>query len=157
VKFDASTLPAGTKTANLVVFLHHQFVLQPEEAAQGGHPHAWKVFKNVDVTKGQTTFALDMCQMGTAMWSEENCGFNIVAMLDTTGSHNPDTMGIDALAPEKGVLTKMIPIEISCHTQSKCIKFDLDCADGTACTSYTPPTTCACAADKCPSQDKICK
>jgi hypothetical protein len=156
VKFDPAHF-AGKPAPVLRVFMHHQYVLQASEGKQGGHPHAWDSFSNVDVAKGEARFKLDMCELGTAMWSEENCGFNIVVMLDENGDNDPNKGGLPALMPQKGELVAMVPLDISCHKPSPCLEIEAKCADGEACTTYTPITKCACAADKCPSQDSICK
>ena len=155
VRFDPAHF-AGKPKPTLRVFLHHQMLVKDTEAKQGGHPHAWTSVTDVDLVKGEAKFTLDMCDLGTAMYSEENCGFNAVVMLDEDGSNNPDTQGAIALVPQKGELVAMLPLEISCHAPSPCLELDAKCAAGEACTTYTPPTSCACKPAKCPSDDKIC-
>ncbi len=156
VKFDPSKVKAGTK-ARLRVFLHHQVLARADEAKQGGHPHAWKDYA-LDMEKGEARFSLDLCEFNVAMYSEENCGFNIVTMIDDDGGNDPDELGITALIPRTGKLTKMVPVEVSCHKPSQCLEITADCADGEACTTFEGLTKCAtCAADSCPSDDKLCK
>jgi hypothetical protein len=132
-------------------------VLQTSEAKQGGHPHAWASFPDVDTVKGEARFSIDLCELGPAMWSEENCGFNLVVMIDQNGSNDPDADGITALVPDKGELVKMVPLDISCRKPSTCLQITADCTDGDTCTTYTPPKTCACAADSCKSPSAFCK
>lgn len=155
VKFDPAHF-AGKKNPVLRVFLHHQYLLLDREAKQGGHPHAYTTV-DVDATKGEARFTLDLCLFGTAMWSEENCGFNLVAMLDEDGSNDADKVGSSAFLPQKGELVGMLPLEISCHKPSQCVTIDAKCADGESCTTFTGIKKCACAATSCPSDDAICK
>jgi hypothetical protein len=155
VKFDPAHF-AGKPAPKLVVFMHHQITVTAKEATLGGHPHAYKSFDVKDVSKGEATFALDMCELGTAMYSEENCGFNIVVMLDEDGKNDPDTNGELAMIPRKGELVKMMPIDVSCHTPSPCMTITADCLDGDTCTTYTPLTACKCGAQSCTSDNTIC-
>ncbi len=152
VRFDGSKVGAGAK---LRVFLHHQVTLSGKESTFGGHPHAFDSFP-LDLAKGEARFTIDLCLFGTAMWSEENCGFNVVVMIDDDGLNDPDR-GSSALVPRKGKLVKMAPLDISCHEPSPCLELFADCTDGEACTTFTPPTKCTCAADACPSEDALCK
>lgn len=155
VKFDPKRY-AGKKAPTLVLYLHHQIVVSPREAAQGGHPHAYKKVEVKDVTKGEAPFSLDLCEFGTAMYSEENCGFNLVAMLDEDGGNDPDN-GATSMIPRKGQLVKMTPLDISCHKPSPCLTIQADCVDGDACTTFSPLKACKCSAQqKCPSDDKVC-
>ena len=155
VKFDPAHF-AGKPAPKLVVFMHHQFTVTDKESTLGGHPHAYKTFDVKDVTKGEATFALDMCELGTAMYSEENCGFNLVVMLDEDGKNDPDTQGSTAMIARKGQLVKMTPIDVSCHNPSPCMTIQADCLDGDTCTTYTALKECKCAAQKCTSDDTIC-
>lgn len=154
---DPNHYAPGAKV-NLGIFLYHQWVMDSSEATNGGHPHAYKYVKNVDVTTGQVPFVLDMCELGVAMYSEENCGFNLVVMFDENGDNNPDVSGQAALVPTKGELVKMTPVDVSCHGDSQCLGITADCVDGKACTTYTPiaMSACKCAANACPSQSVIC-
>ena len=67
-----------------------QFVLFKNEKLSGGHPHAFAYLKDVDVSAGAAPFSIDLCELGVAMWSEENCGVNLVAILDETGDNDPN-------------------------------------------------------------------
>jgi hypothetical protein len=156
VKFDPARY-AGKPTPALRVFMHHQFVLRSDENKTGGHPHAFTTSDKIDMVKGEAHFSIDLCELGTAMYSEENCGFNIIALLDENGNNDPDTGGVMAFVPDKGELLKMVPVDVSCRGASQCLSIVADCADGDVCTTYTPPTECKCAATTCPSDDKICK
>ncbi len=156
VTFDPTHFADG-QSVNLGLFLFHQWTMDPSEAAIGGHPHAYKYVKNVDVTSGQLQFDIDLCELGIAMYSEENCGFNLVVMLDENGDNNPNN-GEGALTPTKGELVKLTPLAVSCHGDSQCLSVTADCTGGTACTTYTPITmsSCVCAANACPSESVIC-
>jgi hypothetical protein len=155
VKFDRSKLAPDAK-AYLRVYLHHEMVLRADEARQGGHPHAYDSFP-IDPTKDEVAFAIDLCSFGTAMWSEENCGFHLVTIIDDDGKNDPEAQGSLAMMPRTGKLVKLTPLEISCHKPATCLQIVADCTDGEACTTYTPPTKCACAPNSCPSDDAYCK
>jgi len=154
VTFDPSHYAAGAKVS-LSIALNHQFVLFKNEKLSGGHPHAFGYLKDVDVSKGAIPFSIDLCDLGVAMWSEENCGFNLVAILDETGDNDPN--GSASRTPAKGELAGMIPLDISCHAPSPCVEIKAQCADGYSCVTYEPPTTCACKTNGCPSDDQICQ
>jgi hypothetical protein len=155
-RFDPSVVPEGA-TANLALFLHHRIVVRSAETKIGGHPHAYKYLKNVDTSAGAVPFSIDLCQLGTAMWSEENCGFNLVVMLDLNGTNNP-AKGMSSMTPEAGEVVAIVPLDISCHTKSPCLDVELKCKDGEACTTFVPTemSACKCAASTCPSDDKLC-
>jgi len=157
VSFDPSHFSPGQKV-NLAIWLYHQIVMSPDEAANGGHPHAFKYVKDVDVTAGQLQFDIDLCELGTAMYSEEDCGFNLVVMLDENGNNDPDANGAAAMKATVGELVKMTPLNISCHTDSQCLSIVADCTEGSVCTTETPLeiSQCKCAADSCPSDSIIC-
>jgi hypothetical protein len=155
VTFDPPSL-AGKTNVTLRVFMNHQFIVKADEAQEGGHPHAWVSVPNVDVTKGSVDFAIDLCEFGTAMYSEEDCGFNIVTLFDTDGSHDPDKYGIPALIPKVGDLVKMTPVNVSCHQPSQCLAVTADCTAGSTCVTYTGLTSCKCTTPSCPSDSVIC-
>ena len=157
LSFDPTHFSAS-ENVNLAMFLDHQWTMAAGEATTGGHPHAYKYVKSVDVTTGQLTFDIDLCELGVAMYSEENCGFNLIVMLDETGKNNPDLYGQAALMPAAGELVKMTQLDVSCHGDSQCLSVTADCTMGTACTTYAPITmaSCTCAASSCPSQSIIC-
>jgi len=154
VTFDPSHFAAGAKVS-LSIALNHQFILFKNEKLSGGHPHAFAYLKDVDVSNGAVPFSIDLCELGVAMWSEENCGFNLVAILDETGDNDPN--GAGSRTPAKGELAGMIPLDISCHASSPCVEIKAACADGYSCVTYEPPATCACKTNGCPSDDQICQ
>jgi hypothetical protein len=155
VKFDPAQY--NGKKPSLRVFLHHQWAMLKDEDKHGGHPHAYTTSTDVDLTKGEARFTVDMCELGTAMWSEENCGFNLVTVLDETNDNDPDIAGQLAFIVKPGSLAKMTPLDVSCHAASPCLDITADCKDGEACTTYAPITSCKCGASSCPSDDKTCK
>lgn len=156
VTFDSTHFTDG-ENVNLALYLYHQWTMAPSEAVQGGHPHAYKYIKGVDVTTGQLAFDIDLCELGVAMYSEENCGFNLVVMFDENGDNDPNK-GELALNATKGELVKMTPLDVSCHGDSQCLQITADCTGGTACTTYKPISmnSCVCASDKCPSESVVC-
>jgi hypothetical protein len=155
--FDASHFSAG-QNVNLAIFLFHQWTVDSSEAVTGGHPHAYKYVKNVDVSTGQLTFDIDLCELGPAMYSEENCGFNLVVMLDDTQKNNPDVYGPNAFLPRQGELVKLTQLNVSCMGDSQCLTISADCTAGQACTTYTPITmsSCVCSTQHCPSTSVVC-
>jgi hypothetical protein len=155
--FDPTHFSDG-ENVNLAMFLYHQWIMEPGENQIGGHPHAYKYVKGVDVTTGQLQFDIDLCELGVAMYSEENCAFNLVVMLDENGDNDPDARGESALTPTKGELVKLMSLDVSCHGDSQCVAVTADCTGGVACTTFTPiaMSSCICAADSCPSQSVIC-
>jgi hypothetical protein len=84
VHFDPMARKPGKGAPALVVFLRHSFTLMPIEATIGGRLHAYKRIKLTadQLASGDVSLELDLCQGGTAMWSEENGLFNLVAILD---------------------------------------------------------------------------
>jgi hypothetical protein len=156
VTFDPTHFSDG-QNVNLALYLYHQWTMAPNEATIGGHPHAYKYIKGVDVTTGQLAFDIDLCELGVAMYSEENCGFNLVVMLDENNDNDP-ARGEYALTPTKGELVKLTPLDVSCHGDSQCLQITADCTDGTKCTTFTPITmeSCVCASNKCPSESVVC-
>ncbi len=156
VKFDPAHY-AGKSKPTLRVFMFHQWTLIKGEEKTGGHPHAYVSSDDVDLAKGEARFTIDNCQLGTAMYSEENCGFNIVVMLDENGNNDPDAKGQIAFIPDKGELVKMVPVDVSCHAPSQCLQVTADCVDGDTCTTYAPITACKCSASTCPSDSKYCR
>jgi hypothetical protein len=155
-RFDPSLVPEGT-TANLAIFLHHRITVTAREAKIGGHPHAYKYIRRIDTSTGAVPFSIDLCQLGTAMYSEENCGFNLVVMLDLNGSNDPNKGSI-AMTPQVGEAVAIKPLDVSCRGDSQCLDLELKCMDGEACTTFVPTTQaeCKCAATSCPSDDKLC-
>lgn len=154
VRFEPAHFQSG-QAVTLVVLLKHQVIAVASEATTGGHMHAYKSFDVDDVASGKVEFSIDLCELGTAMWSEENCGFNLITILDEDGSNNP-RRGAPAWAAQAGELVKMTPLSISCRSGSPCLDIVADCVDGDACTTFEPPVDCTCAAERCPSDDALC-
>jgi len=156
VSFDPTHFAEG-QSVNLALWLYHQWTISSSEATLGGHPHAYKYIKNVDVTSGQIAFDIDLCELGVAMYSEENCGFNLVVMLDENNDNDP-ARGSYALMPTMGELVKLTTLDVSCHGDSQCLQITADCTDGIHCTTFKPinMNSCVCASDKCPSESVVC-
>ncbi len=161
VKFDPSHYKAGSSPV-LRITLRHGFALIKGEENIGGRLHAYDSIPIKDVSKGEIAFALDMCQLGTAMWSEENGSFNLIAILDENGNNDLDkaTSNEDAITigtPDKGELVKLVPVDVSCHAASACLELTADCADGASCTTVTPITSCKKKTPSCKSDDAYCQ
>jgi hypothetical protein len=149
-RFDPKLVKAAGATPSLWIFLNHrQYTpLGPSEWAQGGHPHAYKSYDTVDFSSGQIPFSIDLCEFETAMWSEDNCDFNLIAMIDVNGNNGPQLSSIN-MVPDKGEPAKMLTIDISCRAQLPCLDLSLDCSEGQSCVSYTNPGACKCATQSC--------
>jgi hypothetical protein len=161
VKFDPAHYAAGAAPI-LRVSLRHGFALFKGEEAIGGRLHAYDSVPVKDVSKGEIAFALDMCQLGTAMWSEENGTFNVVAILDENGNNDLDkaTSNTDAITigtPDKNELVKIMPVDVSCHAASACLAITADCKDGATCTTIQPITSCKKKTPGCKSDDSYCQ
>jgi hypothetical protein len=160
VKFDPSHFKAGSAPV-MRVSLRHGFALVKGEETIGGRLHAYDSFPVTDIAKGELSFALDMCQLGTAMWSEENGSFNLVVIFDENGNNNLDnaTSNQDAITigtPDKGELVKLATVDVSCHAASACLAVTADCSDGATCTTIKPITTCTKKSPACKSDDAFC-
>jgi hypothetical protein len=162
VHFDPSARKPGKGAPALVVFLRHAFALVPIESTVGGRLHVYKRIKlSADqLASGNVSIEVDLCQGGTAMWSEENGPFNLVSILDENGAHDPQT-ATDEYAfqtPQQGELAKISSdIDVSCNKESPCVDVNLDCADGASCTTFKPITHVECKMPACASADSFCK
>ncbi len=159
--FDPAKLASGGPDGGgiapqLSIFLAHRQYAQKPEYALGGHPHAYRVMQNLNLTKGEIPFSIDMCELGTAMWSEDNCDFNLILILDKDGNNVADALSINQV-PDQGELSKMTVVQLSCRGTSACMDITLDCVDGQPCVNYDTPGTCACAAETCNSDSVTCK
>lgn len=159
-KFDPSHFAAGS-TPILRVTLRHQFALVSGEENIGGRLHAFKSFPIKKVASGEIAFAIDMCGLGTAMWSEENDPFNLIVHIDENDNNDLTTAMSNEAAvlvaePDKGELVKLTKVDVSCHAASPCLEIDLDCADGAKCTTITPISTCKRRTPGCESDDSYC-
>ena len=158
--FDPSKLTAGSKPI-LRVALRHGFVLVKGEETIGGRLHAYVSVPIKDPSKGEQAFAVDMCDFGTSMWSEENGAFNVVVIIDENGDNDLDkaTSNEEAVVigtPTKGELSKMASVDISCKGTSACLDLKVDCT-GTSCLTITPMKSCTKKLPGCMSDSAYCQ
>jgi hypothetical protein len=157
--WDPSHFKAGAPAPVMRISLRHGFALIAGEEKIGGRLHAYSKFK-IDPTTGEAPFAVDMCGFGTAMWSEENGTFHLVAMIDENGNNDLDnaTSNEDAIAlatPDPTELQAMVDVDVSCHAPSACLDVKLDCT-GTSCLTITPVKSCKKKTPSCKSDDAFC-
>lgn len=155
-KYAAGGPDGGAIAPRLAIFLAHRQYAEVPEHALGGHPHGHKTMENVDVTSGEIPFAIDLCELGVAMWSEDNCDFNLILILDKDGNNEASLASIN-MVPDQGELSKSTVVQVSCRGTSACMDITLDCAEGQKCVNYDTPSTCACAAESCNSDAITCK
>lgn len=158
--FDPSLLKAGSKPI-LRVVLRHGFVLVKGEETIGGRLHAYASIPVKDPSTGEIPFAVDMCQSGTAMWSEENGAFHLVLILDENGDNDLDnaTSNEDAVVigtPTMGEHVKMLDVDVSCKAAPACLDVKLDCS-GASCLAIQPMKSCAKKLPGCASDSTFCK
>lgn len=161
VTFDPAAIGTAPAPA-LALFLRHAFVLKPEESAIGGRLHGYDriTLSAAHKQSGRIPFEMDLCSNGIAMWSEENGGFNVVAILDVDGSHDISRAASEYpwQTPKAGELAKILSgVEISCRGVSPCVELALDCRDGTACTTITPLESTECRLPACGSDSSFCR
>lgn len=139
----------GPTTGTLFVALAHEAY----SGEAGGGYHIDITIPSVDLAAGPVPFELDMC-LGGAMWSEENCDYGLVAILDQA-----DDQAWDNLAPAPGEPATRIPhLALSCgDAAGPCLDVVLDCTDGASCVAFSSPATCACSEDSCPSDYALCQ
>lgn len=154
VRLAPGLVPSVGTVGRIVIGLTHHRGLG--EYAQGGHLHWYKVLPKKDLAAGPIPFQLDMCGGGTAMWSEDNCEFNLVVLLDANGNNGVTGEGWQQV-PDPGEPATRKVIDLSCRGESPCLDVVLDCVDGASCVSYTDPGACKCAAKTCDSPSTICK
>jgi hypothetical protein len=157
--WDPSHFKAGAPAPVMRVSLRHGFSLVAGEEKIGGRLHAYSTFK-IDPKTGEAPFSVDMCDFGTAMWSEENGTFHLVLMIDENGNNNLDnaTSNEDAIAlatPDPTELQAMVDVDVSCHAPSQCMDVKLDCT-GTTCLTITPIKSCKKKTPSCKSDDAFC-
>ena len=131
------------------------------EETIGGRLHAYASIPVKDPTTGDVPFALDMCDSGTSMWSEENGAFHLVLILDENDDNNLDkaTSNDDAIVigtPTKGELVKMVDVDVSCKAAPACVDVKLDCS-GASCLTFQPMKSCAKKLPGCGSDSSFCK
>lgn len=158
--FDPSKLKPGGKPV-LRVVLRHQFALVKGEETIGGRLHVYASVPLKDPSKGEQAFAIDMCDLGTAMWSEENGAFHLVLIIDENGDNDLDnaTSNEDAIVigtPTMGELTKMVDVDVSCHAPASCLDVNVDCV-GASCLTFAPVKSCKPKLPGCTSDDAFCK
>jgi len=145
----ADDAPEGSRQGRLYVALMHEWLGQ---GAAGGVPHTGVDLGQVDLTQGPVPFELDMCT-GGIMWSEENCSYQLVAVVDTNGNQTATN-----IAPDPGELSGRVQdLSISCSQETDCLEVVVDCA-GPDCVAFDDPTTaCACAPESCGSEFVTCQ
>jgi hypothetical protein len=162
VRFDPAHYAGKPGVAPVLrVALRHGFTFFAGEEKIGGRLHAYTSIPVADPSKGELPFAVDMCGLGTAMWSEENGKFNIVLILDENGNNDLDkarsnqdaiTMG----TPDLGELVGMAQVDVSCHGSSACLDVTADCTTGAGCITITPITSCTKRSPGCTSDESYC-
>ncbi len=160
VHFDGSRFKDGSVKPVLRVTLRHQFTLVKGEENVGGRLHAYKTFPITNPAAGRYEFSLDMCQFGTAMWSEENGAFNLIAHLDENDNNDLDTaktndQAVKVATPDTDELVKMVTVDVSCNAASPCLDMTLDCT-GAECLKIEPMASCKKKTPGCKSDDSFC-
>jgi hypothetical protein len=142
---------AGTK-GTLEAFLTHVY---EGSGAQGGVFHAEQHVSNVDLANGPVQFQIDMCHNDIAMYSEDDCAFNLIVILDTNGNNNESN---DNYVPDVGEAASRQVVSVSCVGPAQCVSVTLGCQDGLSCVAFTDPTNaCTCAANTCNSDLVLCQ
>lgn len=160
VHFDGSRFKSASEKPLLRVTLRHQFTLVKGEENIGGRLHAYKTFPITNPAAGRFEFALDMCMFGTAMWSDENGAFDLIAHLDENGNNDLDTaksndQAVKVATPDADELVKMVTVDVSCNAASPCVDMTLDCT-GADCLKIEPMTSCKKKTPGCKSDDTFC-
>ena len=158
--FDPALLKAGSAPV-LRVVLRHGFIMVKGEETIGGRLHAYASVPVKDPAAGEVPFAIDMCDLGTSMWSEENGAFHLVLILDENGDNDLDnaTSNEDSIVigtPSKGELVKMVDVDVSCNAPSACLDVKVDCT-GASCLTFQPVKACAKKTPGCNSDSAFCK
>lgn len=149
------TIPQGLQKPNgtLVAALLHKRHGNP---AVGGHPHWMWRLEDSDLGGGSATFAIDMCDGNAVMWSEENCEYNLVLMVDY--NNNNGISGGRQWVPDANEPTVLHTFDLSCHSEGPtCLDLQLECTDGEACLQIESPESCECASNSCESPSAICR
>lgn len=158
--FDPTLLKAGSKPI-LRVVLRHGFTMVKGEETIGGRLHAFTSIPVKDPSTGEVPFAIDMCGLGTSMWSEENGAFHLVLILDENDDNDLDraTSNEDSVVigtPSKGEYVKMMDVDVSCKGSAACVDVKLDCT-GASCLTFQPMKSCAKKLPGCGSESSFCK
>jgi hypothetical protein len=140
-------LKAGMPDAsgNLLIKLYH---LRLGNGSTGGAFHTETRKDSVTIGAAKPVEVhFDMCS-GSAMWSEENCEFNLWAFVDKNGNNRLD--------PGEPAARKVV--SLSCHAAGPaCHTLELGCTSGMSCVSFTSPGTCSCSTPSCNSDVKTCQ
>lgn len=139
---------------DIVVALMHRRYGSPEN---GGHPHwAW-TFEDQALSSTEPAFLkIDMCEGNAIMWSEENCEYNLIVLVDSDGDNG--LTGERLARPDPGEPAILLPYEQSCsHEGPYRFEVSLDCLEGDACVIYDEEPACVCAEASCDSQSAICE
>jgi hypothetical protein len=147
-RLDPDVTPPAGAAGTLVIALTHRAL---GETQTGGVFHSMITFPDVDLAAGPVPFSIDMCQ-GGEMWSEENGGFNLIAILDTNGNNQQ----FDSLQPDPGEAAMRGELEISCHMPSPCLDVELNCVTGAGCVAFSEPPGCGCSQPACNSPINAC-
>ncbi len=130
---------------NLYITLNHEAYA----GALGGGYHIFDVIRDADLSE-PVPFALDMCDDG-AMWSDTNCTYTLIAILDL----NKDQSEANALPDEGEPSGRVADITLSCTGDAPCLDVVLDCVDGPDCAKFTD-ADCSCDPQGCSSITSIC-
>ena len=143
----------GATEGDLVVMLHHaRYGAHIPGNHYGEGVHGWVAYRDIDLAAGPVAFEIDMCNasMSTEMWSEENCEYNLIAILDQDGDNAVEAGEVPNAIPSPGEPTGHTELWLSCHGESPCVELVLDCADGGTC---LPPEDdlepCTCTTPSC--------
>ena len=158
--FDPALLKAGSKPI-LRVALRHGFALVKGEETIGGRLHGYVSVPLKDPSTGSVPFAIDMCDLGTSMWSEENGAFHLVLIIDENGDNDLDkaTSNTDAIVigtPTPGEYAKMVDVDVSCKASAPaCLDVKVDCT-GASCLAFQPMKSCKKKLPGCASDSSFC-
>ncbi|MEL6344170.1 MAG: hypothetical protein AAFV53_13705 [Myxococcota bacterium] len=151
----AATLPTGAEPGahDVVVAMMHG---RHGDPTNGGHPHwIWR-FEDQTMSDTEPTFLeVDMCRGNAIMWSEENCEYNLIVMVDE--NQNNGLSSNNLARPDEGEYAAVQVFNQSCHHDGAYqFELTLDCVDGADCILFNGESGCACADPECPSESGIC-
>jgi hypothetical protein len=142
----APALTPKNTSGDLFIALAHEAY----GGGKGGGYHFHTIENGVDLAAGPVPFELDMCA-GGEMWTEENCTYGLVVVLDGNGNNGPHLF-----LPDEGEPAARVPeLTVSCTGESPCLDVVLDCVDGDTCVSFAEQT-CTCADETCNSDFALC-
>ncbi len=130
---------------NLYLALNHEAYA----GAIGGGYHIFDVIRDVDLSE-PVPFAIDMCA-GGQMWSDTNCTYTLIAILDL----NEDQSAENALPDEGEPTGRAVDITLTCDGEAPCVDIVLDCTDGADCAKFDD-AACSCDPAGCSSIASIC-